>query len=55
MFDFANSINDQGELNLHNSKMFTAYIFDYASTLGKVGYITAFITFALFLLVMDLF
>ena len=47
-FEFLNSINDQGELNLHNSKMLTAYIFDYVPILGKVGYITTLITFALF-------
>lgn len=47
-FDFANSINDQGELNIHNSKILTAYIFDYVPILGKVGYITTLITLALF-------
>lgn len=49
-FDFLKSINDQNELNFHNSKIFTSYIFEYVPILGKVGLITTLITLLLFIM-----
>ena len=49
-FNFLSSLNNQNELNFHNSHFFNIYIFDYFPMLGKVGLITFLITLTLFII-----
>lgn len=49
-FNFASSLNNQDELNLHNSHLLNIYVFDYVPIIGKVGLITILITCVLFII-----
>ena len=49
-FNFLGYFNFQNELNLHNSKILSIYIFEYVPILGKVGLITLGTTLMLFII-----
>lgn len=49
-FNFLGYFNFQNELNLHNSKILSVYIFEYVPILGKVGLITLGTTLILFII-----